>query len=265
MRFQIDHDLHIHSQISSCSGHPEQTAERILYHAKENGLSTVCVTDHFWDSDVPGASEWYRPQNFEHIKQILPLPKADDIRFLFGSESDLDRHLTLGISQKRFEDFDFVILPTTHLHMNGFTITEAEAEHHETRALLWVKRLEHILSLPLPFYKIGIAHLACSLLDRRSREDFVKTIQSIPDEEMARLFTKASALGCGIELNQSDMSFQEDYAEVVLRPFRIAKACGCKFYLGSDAHAPKHFTHFREVFERAITRLNLTEKDKFHI
>ena len=265
MRYKIDHDLHIHSQLSSCSGHPEQTAERILQHARDNGLSTVCVTDHYWDSAVLGASGWYQPQNFEHLCKILPLPKAEGMRFLFGAESDLDRKLTLGIPPERFSDFDFVILPTTHLHMTGFTISEEEGASHECRAALWVKRLEHILSLPLPFHKVGIAHLSCFLTDKRSRSDFVKTMRLIPEEEMVRLFTKASTLGCGIELNQSDMSFDEEYAETVLRPFRIAKACGCRFYLGSDAHAPKHFTHFREVFERAITRLNLTEKDKFHI
>lgn len=33
MRYSFDHDLHIHSQISSCSNHPEQTTERILQYA----------------------------------------------------------------------------------------------------------------------------------------------------------------------------------------------------------------------------------------
>lgn len=265
MKFQIDHDLHIHSQISACSGHPEQTAERILLHARDNKLSTICVTDHYWDSAVPGASGWYQPQNFDRIAKILPLPKAEGVRFLFGCESDLNRDLTLGIPPERFSDFDFVILPTTHLHMTGFTISPEEATSHEIRAALWTKRFEHILSLPLPFHKIGIAHLACFLLDKRSREDYVKTINLIPDDEMARLFTKASELGCGIELNQSDMSFEEAYADAVLRPFHIAKACGCRFYLGSDAHSPKNFESFRDVFERAITRLDLREEDKFHI
>ena len=39
MKFQIDHDYHIHSKLSSCSRDPEQTNERILQYAKENGLS----------------------------------------------------------------------------------------------------------------------------------------------------------------------------------------------------------------------------------
>ena len=49
MRYTVDHDLHIHSQISSCSRDPEQTNERILQYAEKNGLNTLCLTDHFWD------------------------------------------------------------------------------------------------------------------------------------------------------------------------------------------------------------------------
>ena len=74
MKFTFDHDLHIHSWISDCSQDPEQTPERILAYAKENGLKTVCLTDHYWDSAVDGASQWYRPQDFDHIAKAMPLP-----------------------------------------------------------------------------------------------------------------------------------------------------------------------------------------------
>ena len=67
MRFIYDNDLHIHSKISSCSKDSEQSNERILRYAKENGLKTICLTDHFWDDAVDGASNWYKPQNYEHI------------------------------------------------------------------------------------------------------------------------------------------------------------------------------------------------------
>jgi len=62
MKYIVDNDLHIHSYLSSCSDDPEQTPEAILSHAKKYGLKTICLTDHFWDSAVPGASEWYAPQ-----------------------------------------------------------------------------------------------------------------------------------------------------------------------------------------------------------
>lgn len=265
MRYTIDHDYHIHSHISSCSGDPEQSNERILEYAKENGLKKIVLTDHFWDETVEGASSWYKPQNFEHISKALPLPQADGIEFLFGCETDLDKNLKLGISKERMEKLDFIIIPTTHLHMSGFTIDQKDFPI-ENRATLWASRLEAVLNMDLPFHKIGIAHLACSTFSHGStREDYLKALSLIPTDAMHSLFKKAADLGVGIELNASDMNFRDEEANTVLKMFRIAKEEGCKFYLGSDAHQPKGLETAPKIFERAIDYLNLTEDDKFHI
>lgn len=264
MRYVVDHDYHIHSQISSCSNHPEQTNERILEYAKCYNLKEIVLTNHFWDETVDGVSNWYRPQNFEHIQKALPLPKADGIKFLFGCETEFNKHLTLGISKERFNAFDFVIIPTTHLHMSGFTIDEKDFSV-ENRAKLWVTRLEALLNMDLPFKKIGIAHLATQLIASSSRVDCLNALSLISEDAMHSLFKKAAGLGVGIELNADDMDFKDSEAEIVLRIFRIAKKEGCKFYLGSDAHQPKYLDKAPQVFERAIDYLGLTEDDKFHI
>ena len=135
MRFIFDGDLHIHTYLSSCSRDPNETPERLLEYARDNCLSDLCVTDHFWDDKVAGASDWYKSQNYEHIASLLPLPKADGIRFMFGCETELDRNFTLGISRGSFDLFDFVIIPTTHLHMCGFTCRGDEDAAE--RAELW--------------------------------------------------------------------------------------------------------------------------------
>ena len=109
-----------------------------------------------------------------------------------------------------------------------------------------------------------ITHLPTVKVDNRSRENYLKTLSLIPSDEMERLFSKAAELGCGIELNQGDMSFADSEADIVLRSMRIAKACGCKFYLGSDAHRALRFATSRDIFERAIDMLDLKESDKFY-
>lgn len=48
-----------------------------------------------------------------------------------------------------------------------------------------------------------------------------------------------------------------------MRPYRIAKDCGCKFYLGSDAHHPDELEIAKKQFERMIDLLKLEESDKF--
>lgn len=265
MKYCIDHDYHIHTYLSSCSQEPEQTKENILLYAKRNNLKSICLTDHYWDSAVPGASRWYTPQNYDHISKSLPLPCEDGIKYMFGCETDLKSDLTLGIPKERFNDFDFIIIPTTHLHMKGFTVSSDAHEDSAERASLWVKRLDAVLNMDLPFHKIGIAHLACSLTDPRSPENHIKTLSLISREEMERLFTKAASLGCGIEINQSDAQDAMTKSETIFDMFKVAKSCGCKFYLGSDSHSPRGFVDTTKCFEYAIDMLGLTEDDKFHL
>ena len=263
MRYIFDNDLHIHSTLSSCSSDPEENTGRILSYGVGNKLKTICLTDHFWDSSVPGASGWYAPQNYEHIRQALPLPQAEGTKFLFGCETDLDMNCTLGVAPEHFDLFDFIIIPTTHLHMNGFTCRGDEGS--EERAKLWVDRFDAVLDMDLPFYKVGIAHLTCELM---SPGKFEEVLSLIPDAEMERLFAKAAEKGVGIELNFYSKRLTEDSdirydPDTVLRPYRIAKKCGCKFYFGSDAHHPKELDDEKENAERIIDMLSLEESDKF--
>lgn len=264
MKYVFDHDYHIHSWISDCSRDPEQTPERILRYAQENGLHEICLTDHHWDEDVPGAMDWYKIQNTAWINRAKPLPQAKGTDFLFGCETDMDQHMTVGIALPHYDRFDFVIIPTTHMHMVGFVISEEDTKSPALRARQWIAWLDAVLNMPLPFHKIGIAHLACCLL-APTREEFLFLMEQLPENELERLFSRAAEVGVGIELNEDDMKFADSEEDIVLRPFKIARSCGCKFYCGSDAHHPDTFTECRDVFGRAIDRLGLQESDKFHI
>ena len=263
MRFKPDHDLHNHTYLSECSSDPSENAEFFLDYAKKNKIHTFGVTDHYWDSAVPTPSRWYAPQNYDNISKILPLPTSDEARLIFGCETDMNWDFTIGVPEERYDDFRFIVVPTTHLQMREFTIRPEDAEKNERRAALWVERFDRLLSSSLPFYKTGAAHLACPLINKASREEYLATLDLIPTDEMERLFTKAAAVGIGIELNKSDMSYTDSEADRVLRMFKVAKGCGCKFYLATDGHHPKNFDNSIEIFERAITALDLKESDKF--
>jgi len=275
MKYTFDHDFHIHSFLSSCSEDPNQIPENILRYAEKNNLSSICITDHFWDSDVkfderfnapdyPNAIEWYSVQNFDHISQSKPLPQSKDIRFMFGCETDYDKFFNVGLAKKNFDLFDFVIIPTTHMHMRNFTVSIEDGATCKGRADLWVKKLDKLLDMDLPFHKIGIAHLTCSLIGG-AECNYLEVLELISNDDMARLFKKAAAVGVGIELNQSVLVFNDDEKDIILRPYRIAKEAGCKFYLGSDAHGIAKFDTSKKVFENAIDLLELDESDKFHI
>lgn len=260
MKFQIDHDLHIHSQLSSCSSHPEQTTENILAYGVKNGLKTLCITNHHWDSRVDGASAWYKKQG--DIFSVLPLPQAKDCRFLFGCETDMDKNFTIGLSKEEMERYDFFIVPTTHLHMKGFTYDECQ-DNVRDKTQLFIKRFEAFLNADLPFHKVGLAHITCPLMHR---EDFISVLRGVSDECFEKLFRGCAERGCGVELNIGLPSLEnEDIRADVLRPYFIAKKAGCKFYLGSDSHSPDGFKDAMTRFKKTIDLLDLKESDKFII
>lgn len=262
MKYVVDHDYHIHSWISQCSSDPEQSPENILAYAREKGLKRIVLTDHFWDENVPGASNWYKTYHkFTDLKKALPLPEDEEVEFLFGCETDMDKNGVIGISPERFDDFDFIIVPTTHLHMRGFTLDEEDYCNAEKLAKLWVERFDALLNSDLPFHKVGIAHLTSICIAVENGIHY-EVIRLVPDGEMERLFTRAASLGIGIELNACDFRSSGEELETALRPYGIAKKCGCKFYLGTDSHKPREFGVF-ENFAKVIDMLGLTEDDKF--
>lgn len=262
-KFQVDHDLHIHSKLSLCSSDPEQSNERILAYAKENGFHTVCLTNHFWDERIPVEADFYLAQNFLHIAQARPLPQVEGICFLFGCEGEMNAEMTIGISKERMDEFEFIIVPTTHLHMDVALDAEKDGSI-ERRAELWAKRLDSLLDSNLPFHKLGVAHLTTHLIDATAPGNHIRVLNEIPDSELFRLFEKAAKRGCGIELNAEDMNFPKEAEDSVLRIYRVAKECGCKFYCGSDAHHPTQLNNAKALFEKAVTLLDLSENDKFY-
>ena len=261
MKYKIDHDLHIHTGLSICSGNPEQNPQRILEYARQNGMNTVCVTDHYWDKEVSGATGFYDEQDFSHIAASKPLPQGDGIRFLFGCETDMNHDLTIGVPPERYDDFDFIIVPINHFHFHPHTLPAEAVGNAEQIAKCWVNKFKGVLDSGLPLHKTGLAHLTCGLTAPDSAETLRRVFEIIPDSTYRMLFAEAAKKGVGIELNADDARLRA--GESLLRPYKIAKEQGCKFYLGSDAHSPKGLEDAIGLFEKIIDLLDLKESDKF--
>lgn len=263
MKFPIDHDLHCHSVLSSCSGNEKQTVQAILDHAKANGYTVQCITDHLWDNLVPGPSDWYAPQDIDHVRQSLPLPKDDQVRLIFGCETDFCGGEKLGLHPDNYDKFDFIVIPPNHFHMKDF-VRPSCYDTEEKIADLFVERLEQILELPLPWHKVGIAHMICGLIF--SEGDECKVYRLVNEERFRAAMRRFAALGAGIEINCSCFGpgwreHEDDY----LRLYRFAKEEGCKFYLASDAHHPESLSCVPERAPEIIEALGLTEEHLFRI
>ena len=270
MKYIVDHDLHIHSNLSFCSGDPEQTKENILKYAEKRGLKHICITDHFWDSElIPlwNGETWYGDQNYSYISSILPLPKSENVKFHFGCETEMDKYLTLGIHPTHFYNFDFIFIPTTHLH-SPLAMDKEFFNDNKRKSVFYIERLDKILDSNLPFHKIGIAHLTDHLMGGTGKDNWdnhFAILDGIPDNEFIKVFDKIKLKGCGVELNIAFYKYKTQYEkDAMLRPYKIAKQRGCKFYFGSDSHYPSDFEGLTEMHEEIVDCLNLEESDKFN-
>ena len=263
MRYIIDHDLHSHSFISPCSRDDRQTKQALFAYAVTSGYKLMALTDHCWDTQVPCATHSWADDgaSLNDLKTNLPLPQGAGCHFLFGCEADMNRDCVLGLSRGEIEKLDFIILSTAHLNLRGFTTyPEQLGDSPEKYKAFYQLRLHTLLDMDLPFHKCGLSHFtvanACPPAPIRCMELFT-------DSELTDIFAKVRKRGLGVELNFDPARYTPSELEVILRPYRIAKALGCKFYIGGDCHHPEKFPLVRPITERIIDLLQLEESDKF--
>ncbi len=259
MRYIADHDFHIHSTISPCCSDSEQIPENILQYAKDNGYSKICLTNHFWDETVECETHWHPDEYIAPVCSVLPLPQAENVEFLFGAEADMDYNFTLGISKEHLDLFDFIVISTTHLGLVGNTV-RSELKTPEEAANIWFERLNAVLDMDLPFHKIGIGHLTTGHIFEGNP---CPVVECMKDDDLYGVFNKCAQKGVGIELNIRTLNLSRYEKDILLKPFKIAKKCGCKFYLGSDSHSTEALKTAKANFEDIITELDLQESDKF--
>ena len=259
MKYIADHDFHIHSTVSRCCKDPLQTPERILLYAKENGFDKICLTNHFWDEKVASEAEWIEEHGYKYLTSVLPLPQCEGIDFLFGAELDMDYNGILGISPETLSELDFVTVATTHMHLAGNTVREKISSPEEA-AVIWLDKIRNLLSMPLPFHKMGLAHLTTGHI---MKERTPEVIRLLKNDELYEIFSDYAKKGIGIELNMKTIFSGDEEKDILLRPYFIAKDCGCRFYLGSDSHKTEALSRSKENFERIITLLDLKEEHKF--
>ena len=234
----VDHDVHVHTTLSECCRDPEATASNILNRARECGLRTIGFADHLWDRSCPGASDWYKPQDIEHVMSIREGVSEDDmdgITVLWGCESEYGGVGKVGIGVDAAARFDFVLLPMSHFHMRGYVVPEDLADPGEV-ANLMVRRFDEVIALGIAN---GIAHpfLPCGHLENADR-----ILSLIPDESFQRSFAAAAQSDVSIEITTGFFpgcrggETESFHDTTFLRVLRLARAAGCSFHFASDAH-----------------------------
>lgn len=192
----------------------------------------------------------------------LPLPTDRGVRFCFGCETEYCGGSLLGLAKQSFGLFDFIVIPVNHFHMLGF-VRPASVNTPALAAELMLARLAELLEMDLPWHKIGIAHFTCELVFTEGRAS--KVFDNMPDGRLFDIFQAFARKGAGIEINKSDFRGEDrQLSESLLRPYRLAKTAGCRFYFASDAHSVDQL-RIRQKLETVAASLGLREKDIYRI
>lgn len=235
---KLDHDLHVHTYLSACCHDKQkQTPSGILSLAEDMGVRMIGFADHVWANPNLTPSDWYRHQDETQISQLRAdlTAVASGVNVLVGCEAETIAPGKFGITRQFADQLDFVLLACSHFHMKEF-VAQPEGDTPQDIA-------RHMLT----FFRSGvssglatsIAHplLPCGYLDR-----FDEAVDSMSDTELSDAFGLAHDRGVAIEIttafipSKSGLSFS---IETPIRFLSIARQAGCKFTLGTDAHAPE--------------------------
>ena len=239
----ITEDLHLHTYLSKCAkngGH----ARDYVAQAQSEGLSVIAFTDHMWDSAVPGASDWYKPQDMAHIGQLraelAELP-AGPVRVLFGCETECDKNGVVGITQEAASRLDILLVPNSHTHMLDFVMPREYNGIPDKHGAFMVRHFMDIIRSPVARYITAIPHPFAAVGKSASEKEEI--LASISDAAFAECFAAAREMDIALELNTSVFACipeQQLRTGEFARMYMIAREAGCRFTFGTDAHAVAH-------------------------
>ena len=250
------YDLHIHTNLSVCSSDPLQTVENITKYAADNGIYTICITNHVWDCEVPAGNDFYVRQPFSHIMKIRDQIPEDThgVRVLIGAEIEYAQHRPM-LRKEYCDQLDFVLIPHSHIHMRGVVLPDSCTNFAMKAQYLkdsFISLINHDVAdaVAHPFSPLGHDAYGSRAI-----------LSCLTDDDYAECFTLAKQHNTAIELNGTAFWKDWDFPETMYeheRVFSIARDCGCTFTMGSDAHSMDRLPEISKAVAMA-NKLGITE------
>ena len=257
---KISHDIHIHTNLSVCAK-PAATFDMYAEAAKENGLTVIGFADHLWDDTYEHVCRgFYKSQNVEHVLKLRQdIKPLDGIDVYLGCEAEYDPLIKgVALSPENAEKFDFVIVPVSHTHMiMPKDLYEPIDKHKDFMLEAW----RQVLNCDVTKYVTAMAHPFQPVCCPYGWESMV---EHITDDEYKYAFDMAAEKNVAVEINVSGLRWkcnENIERSPLMRMFRIAKDCGCKFSFGSDSHNVGGHDGYIRSTEHISNLLNLCEDD----
>ncbi len=260
----IKHDIHIHTHLSSCGDRFAFMADYIK-EARQLGFETLGFSDHAWDDNIKGSSDWYAPQTYKRLAERYEEIKNIDtegINILLGAEGEY-ADMLLGISDEAVYYTDYILVPHSHTHMKGFVLPDECGDNPEKHAKYLVDSFISLCGHKKRNLFFGIVHPMCPI---GKKVNETKEIYSfISDEMLIECAQAAKEAKVALELNLSCakhfINAENSEDNVYKRFFTACKNAGCKFFLGSDAHSIDAFVRNHGFVSNALEIMGLDESD----
>ena len=257
-------DLHIHTSHSLCAPRTTQV-ESYLPYCVEEGIRLLGITNHLYAEGGTVHGVPYLDYILQVRGELEALREKTDVRLLFGCESELFWNREPGLHPQNAHHFDYVLFAPSHIfncitYYEGIDLSSAD----KVRDLIVAQFCRACtLEYDIP---VGICHPLYPICCPWEQE----VVDGMTDEVLADCFTLAAKHHRSIEIHaclyrNGTALDHEGLSPSYLRLLSAAKACGCKFHFGSDAHAPDAFLGKHRLLERAAERIGLCEDDLWSV
>lgn len=256
-------DLHVHTNKSLCA--PRDTVpSTYIPHCTEEGIQLIGITDHVYPEDMLAEYGYpldHRVNRLLELRTVLSEAEAQSgIRFLLGCE--IDYFDCVGhpyILPEESQGFDYVLLAASHILNYPQMYTAYDLASPSVLRRLTIERFVAACGLDYPV-PMGICHPLYPICSPYQAE----IIDGISDETLKELFCMAAEKKISIEIHsclyRNDTPHNEfGLSDHYLRILAAAKDAGCKFHMGSDAHAAPAFIGSHAKLRKAAELLGLTE------
>ena len=261
-------DLHLHTRLSFCA--PQTTAaDAYLPLCGEEGITVLGFSDHIYPARYITERRIPEGRGAAYALRLKPeleaLRTKTEIRLLLGGESEMFYGQEPALTYEEAKDFDYVLLAASHILNMPREYEKYDLSTPEKLRRMVLEQFYNacLLDFPVP---VGICHPLYPLCSPYEQE----VVDDITDSELADCLTLAAKRNRSIEIHaclfrKGTALDRDGLSPTYLRVLSAAKACGCRFHFGSDAHEPAAFAGTHRLLHLAAEKVGITPEDMWEL
>ncbi len=263
-------DLHVHTNLSVCA--PRYSyAENYIPYCKQENVKVIGFTDHVYikermqaeHPEFKGTPGEYPALLREEVEELREQNK--DLKILLGCEAEVIYGRDFDVTFEESKNYDYVALAPSHILNLGNLYSGMDFSTPEKLRAFMLERFKIACKI-----KLAVPTVICHPLYPILSEFEQQVVDGITDSELGECFDLARENDKAIEIHaclyrKGTVRNADGLSPSYLRILEVAKECGCKFYMGSDAHQLRDFVGAHEKLAKACEYLGVTEYDLWEL